>query len=433
MSQAKSQGAPPLSPVSSEAAAVPCISIQMQLVITTAPTKMSAPVMLDGTCNQVVKAQTRMMCSDTAAFLDEYDVRTYQEVGGFSERAYITKAEMAAMKSWGTDPGITLLGFVPKAWLQPHYFFRSPYFLYPDETKVKGSTVAASALLSSMLARRVIGLARFVRTAGSSPQLMALVPQAEEVNLDGGVQEAPPGFHAVPLPFADDLRDAPRPEASLDPAAAASAAAAAASSGDGGEEGDEDGGASDEACSADGDSAGAAAAAKRPATVVTSALVAAAEALASSSVLLDKGKVRGGMSNPALQRQYAMLQALALDEDGDDEDAAQDEGPLDDLRPDAELWDASRRGLVDALVQLLPEDQANGGKRKAADGCGGGGKKKAKALVEDETGLDWAAIHAAGELVRQTMPNLKAFLKSKGLPVGGKKADLVDRAERALA
>ena len=109
------------------------------------------------------------------------------------------------------------------------------------------------------------------------------------------------------------------------------------------------------------------------------------------------------------------------------------QGPLDDLRPDAELWDASRRGLVDALVQLLPEDQANGGKRKAADGCGGGGKKKAKALVEDETGLDWAAIHAAGELVRQTMPNLKAFLKSKGLPVGGKKADLVDRAERALA
>jgi len=40
------------------------------------------------------------------------------KVGGHNERAYITKAEMAAMKVWGA-PGIFLLGFVHKDWLKP--------------------------------------------------------------------------------------------------------------------------------------------------------------------------------------------------------------------------------------------------------------------------------------------------------------------------
>ena len=47
--------------------------------------------------------------------------------------------------------------------------------------------------------------------------------------------------------------------------------------------------------------------------------------------------------------------------------------------------------------------------------------------------LDWPAIHAANLLKKQTVPNIKAFLKSKRLPVGGKKEGLVERAKGALA
>jgi hypothetical protein len=39
---------------------------------------------------------------------------------------------------------------------------------------------------------------------------------------------------------------------------------------------------------------------------------------------------------------------------------------------------------------------------------------------------------AAGELNKPKVPELKAELKKWGLPVGGKKADLVERLEKAL-
>ena len=42
-------------------------------------------------------------------------------MGGHNERAYVTKAEMAAMKQWG-EPGIVMLGFVNKEWLKPWYY-----------------------------------------------------------------------------------------------------------------------------------------------------------------------------------------------------------------------------------------------------------------------------------------------------------------------
>jgi ATP-dependent DNA helicase 2 subunit 1 len=41
---------------------------------------------------------------------------------------------------------------------------------------------------------------------------VAKTPQ-EEVLDDNGAQERPPGFHMIPLPYADDIRAAPVEEA----------------------------------------------------------------------------------------------------------------------------------------------------------------------------------------------------------------------------
>jgi len=394
--------------VDDDLASLPTVSIQMQLYMVTAPTKV-ASIMLDGTCNERIEPQTKMICNVTGSFLDEYDVRTYQEVGGHSERAYLTKGEMTAMKSWGTAPGIVVLGFVATSWLKPWYQLRPPYFLYPDEPKVKGSTVAAAALLKSMTARGVVALARFVRTASSGPQLLALLPQPEELSGADGSQLTPPGFKAIVLPFADDLRDLPRPPASVmwcKP-----------------EPGDD----------SDGGGGGGGGAGLPP------ALVAAATSLAGGSVTLDRGKLTS-IHNPVLQKQYAMLQALALDEDtgsGGGGGGSWSEARDDDLPPDAGLW-AGFADKVDAFLALLPEDAVKEkGKRKApAASAAPKATKKAKASGDDDDDdapqLDWAAMHAAGEVPKQTVPSLKAFLKSRGLPVSGKKADLVDRALGAL-
>ena len=46
--------------------------------------------------------------------------------------------------------------------------------------------------------------------------------------------------------------------------------------------------------------------------------------------------------------------------------------------------------------------------------------------------IDWPAVHAANLLDKQTTSDIKAFLRSKGLFLGGKKLDLVERAKVAL-
>ena len=50
-----------------------------------------------------------------------------------------------------------------------------------------------------------IAICKYISRSYSPPRLAALVPQLEVINDD--VQEKPPGFHLILLPFADDLRE----------------------------------------------------------------------------------------------------------------------------------------------------------------------------------------------------------------------------------
>ena len=45
---------------------------------------------------------------------------------------------MKTIKAWDKNPGVTLLGFHDRSWLQPHYNVHSPYFIYPDEEAMQG-------------------------------------------------------------------------------------------------------------------------------------------------------------------------------------------------------------------------------------------------------------------------------------------------------
>ena len=57
-------------------------------------------------------------------------------------------------------------------------------------------------------------------------------------------------------------------------------------------------------------------------------------------------------------------------------------------------------------------------------------KKKAKrGDTDDDDDNDYAALAKAGALKKFTVPELKAALRSLGLTVGGKKADLIERIE----
>jgi ATP-dependent DNA helicase 2 subunit 1 len=71
---------------------------------------------------------------------------------------------------------------------------------------VSGSKCLFTALLRRLVARDSVAVCRCVARRGSPPRFVALVPQDEELD-EHGVQVAPPGFHLIPLPFADDFRN----------------------------------------------------------------------------------------------------------------------------------------------------------------------------------------------------------------------------------
>lgn len=354
---------------------IPTVSFQVQVLMTTAPTKVSV-IKLDGRDNSKIVSQRKKLSESTGQFLDELDVKTYVEVGGQNERAYLSRAELKVLRKYTDHPGIQVLGFVSRTWLKPWYSVRSPYFLRPDEATMRGSTVAFVSLLEGMVAKAQIAIARFVRTKAESPKLVAVVPQQEDWDGNGKVVQ-PAGFNVIVLPFADDVRD-------LQPEATAATA-------------------SDECVAA--------------------------------AVEMTKTEIpRGGMGgdfglmdieNPTLQKQYAVLEALALDEMVKD--------PGDSLAPD--LYQSDKTvAAMQTFLKTLPEFTAPEKKRKApaaAKGEGGSAPKKVKAEVDPDS-IDWKQLAADGQVKSKSMPVLKAFLKSRNLPVSGKKDDLVARVEEAL-
>ncbi|KAE8713023.1 ATP-dependent DNA helicase 2 subunit KU70 [Hibiscus syriacus] len=127
-------------------------------------------------------------------------------------------------------------------------------------------------------------------------------------------------------------------------------------------------------------------------------------------------------ANPALQRHYAVLQALALEEDDIPEiidETAPDEGGL------------ARSAVVKAIEEFklsvygdnYDEESNNLGKEKAAEAS-----RKRKAVAEDAAkGFDWVSLADKGQLNNLTVAALKNYLTAHNLPVGGKKEALIGR------
>ena len=117
------------------------------------------------------------------------------------------REEIARLKSFGQKPGIEVLGFKPNA-LAVRDNIKTAYFLYPFDDIWKNSRRCFAALIASMLKRHVMGIAIFMRVQGNQPVFCALLPQAEE--RERGI---PAGMHLIPLPYADDIREAPEKHA----------------------------------------------------------------------------------------------------------------------------------------------------------------------------------------------------------------------------
>ncbi|XVF18569.1 hypothetical protein REPUB_Repub11eG0034100 [Reevesia pubescens] len=127
-------------------------------------------------------------------------------------------------------------------------------------------------------------------------------------------------------------------------------------------------------------------------------------------------------ANPALQRHYAVLQALALEEDDIPE-------TTDETLPDEE--GLARPAVVKAIEEFklsvygdnYDEESDHLGKEKVGEAS-----KKRKAIAENAAkDYDWGDLADNGQLKDLTVAALKTYLNAHNLPVTGKKEALISR------
>ena len=369
------------------------------VVETKKPTFKSA----DRTTFEEVRTQTKYINPATQEEVSVDQLTYYQDYG--QEKLQFTAEEVKKLKV--TMPsGVVLLGFKPRSCLAPYHNMTHSYFLYPDESAYNGSITTFTALLLKMVELDRIAICRMQMRSNSTPKLAALLPQTEIID-ENGIQERAPGMYVIILPFGDEIRDLGTVE---------------------------------------------------PVEVPD-------EQVEAATAFLKKLKIKhfnpNQFPNPVLQRCYAKLERLALEEtdpiDVNDvtmpnlrqfDRAADLFAKFRDLLPEEELAQPKRKARkadADEDGEPAPKKKRSTKKKQESDeeqddntfvvpdSDGEEEKpKKSSRRAKKETGdgeADVAQLYQDGKLNKLTVAQLKDFLKLHGLPTTGKKADLVDRIE----
>ncbi|XP_013638444.1 PREDICTED: ATP-dependent DNA helicase 2 subunit KU70 [Brassica oleracea var. oleracea] len=314
---------------------------------------------LDSTTNLPIKVERSYVCADTGAIMQE----PIQRIQPYINRdVMFTAAELSEVKKISTGH-LRLLGFKPLSCLKDYHNMKPSTFLYPSDKEVIGSTRAFIALHRSMIQLGRFAVAFYGGT--TPPRLVALVAQ-DEIESDGG-QVEPPGMNMIYLPYANDIRDIE--ELHSKPGVAAPRA--------------------------------------------TEDQLKKASALMRRLELKDFSVCQ--FANPALQRHYAMLQAIALDEDelGETRDETlPDEGGM------------NRPGVVKAIEEFKESIYGDDSEEESDSGAK---EKSRKRKAADAGDYDFVELAKTGKLKDLTVVELKTYLTANNLPLSGKKDALINR------
>ncbi|EFA79065.1 ATP-dependent DNA helicase [Heterostelium album PN500] len=313
----------------------------------------SSPTMLDPASNLPIKTLTKNICMSSGTTLLPSQIAYCMYYGG--EPVVFEKREVDSIRSLDRV-GLTLLGFKPsKAALKRHRLVKHSNFLFPDEKSITGSTRALNALLDAMLSSDRVAIAKFLPRSNTSPRMVALVPQEEDEDL-----RMPRGFHIIYLPYADDIR-AIQVEQS-------------------------------------------------ESTATTNQIDCAKQVIKAYHIDYNPAD----FLNPALQKHYANLQALALERDS--------VAPTtDNTKPNKDKQDENQdlvKQWEDSVYSSDYVQQLNQSKKRD--------RENKNALAK----LDWEKLAENGGIVKLTVADLNEFLKNQGqkTPTKAKKADLVEVA-----
>mmetsp|Transcript_16836 Transcript_16836/g.25281 ORF Transcript_16836/g.25281 Transcript_16836/m.25281 type:complete len:843 (+) Transcript_16836:1-2529(+) len=141
-------------------------------------------------------------------------------------------------------------------------------------------------------------------------------------------------------------------------------------------------------------------------------LVSAAEGMIQRLNLDDNIIIGESFENPVLKTFWNYIESVALgtplvENDADEDDTQWDEDTILSICGNQ----------INTFKQLLPEDEVVVKERK----------RKTASVKADETGIDWIREFHENSFEELTIEELKAYLRSHGERVGGRKSDLIDR------
>ncbi|ONM27640.1 ATP-dependent DNA helicase 2 subunit KU70 [Zea mays] len=357
---------------------------------------------LDSLSNLPLKVERSFICNDTGALLQDAQTR-FQMYNDFTFTIHsciflcstivkFSVRELSEVKRVASHH-LRLIGFKPLDCLKDYHNLRPSTFIYPSDERIFGSTCVFVALHSSML--RLGRLGTIIVTSAfftnhvygfrfalafygnpTRPQLIALVAQEEVTS--SGRQFEPPGMHMIYLPYSDDIRYPEEVHVTSDDAPRA-----------------------------------------------TDEQIKKASNIFKRIDLINFSACQ--FANPALQRHYGILEALALGED---------EMPdiKDETLPDEE--GLSKPGVANAIEEFktsvygenYDQEEAEAAAGKASRGNASKKRKEVTdAAAQISAAYDWAELADNGKLKEMTTVELRSYLTAHDLPVSGKKDVLISR------
>ncbi|XP_010273410.1 PREDICTED: ATP-dependent DNA helicase 2 subunit KU70 isoform X2 [Nelumbo nucifera] len=342
------------------------ISIELNTFALIRPTLPGAITWLDSITNVPLEIQNSFICADTGALLQGHTKRFHPYK---NKNIKFSVEELLEVKRVSTGH-LRLLGFKPLSCLKDYYNLKPSTFLFPSDKEIIGSTRIFIALHRSMLRLQRFAVAFY--GSSSHPQMVALIAQDEISNSSGQVE--PPGMHMIYLPYSDDIRKIEEVHMNVDSVAPRA----------------------------------------------TDDQIQKATALLKRLDLKDFSVYQ--FANPSLQRHYAVLEALALDED---------EMPdiKDETLPDEEGM--ARPKIVNALEEFKVSVYGENYDEDYMEISVSEASKKRKDIVENAVkecaNYNWADLADNGKLKDLTVVELKYYLTAHNLPVTGKKEALINR------
>ncbi|XP_012699008.1 ATP-dependent DNA helicase 2 subunit KU70 [Setaria italica] len=324
------------------------VCIEVNTYALTHPTTTGTITWLDSVSNIPLKTERSFICNDTGALLQDpqmcfqmYNVTVVK----FSIR------ELSEVKRVSSHH-LHLIGFKPLDCLKDYHNLRPSTFVYPCDEHIFGSTHVFVALHSSMLRLGRFALAFYGNP--TRPQLVALVQHGTmyvwKMGRGYAGQVEPPGMHMIYLPYSADIRYPEEVHMTSDEAPRATD-----------------------------------------------------EQIKKASNLLKHIDLKNfsvcQFANPALQRHYGILEALALGED---------EMPdIKDSLPDEE--GLARPGVVKAIDEFKASVYGENYDREEAEAAaakasrGGDASRKRKAIADaaslKSAAYDWAELADNGKVV----------------------------------